>query len=47
MLTMDHKLVLEILVQLLFMHCEYNYLFEGCKLFEYETETDLLNIPKT
>ena len=26
---------------------EYHYLFECCKVFEYQTETDLLNRPGT
>ena len=44
---MDHELVLEIPVQLLFTHLQISYLFDGCKLFEYQTDTNLLNGPGT
>ena len=38
---MDQELVLESSAVVYTM--EYHYLFEGCKVFEYQTETDLLN----
>ena len=40
---MDYKLFQKIPVQVLFRTAECNYLFEGYKVFEYQTVTDLLN----
>ena len=44
---MDHQLVFEILIWLLLHTGTYHYLCEGCKVFECQTATDLLNKPGT
>ena len=46
MLSMEHILVLENFNSAAVLHTvKYHYLFEGHKVFEYETDTDLLNKP--
>ena len=44
---MDHKLVLENPSSAVVNTMPNHYLFEGRKVFEYQTETDLLNGPGT
>ena len=46
-LTMDHELLLENYSSAAVNTDEYHYIFEGRKVFEYQTETDLLTQPRT
>ena len=44
---MDHELLLENYSSAAVNTDEYHYIFEGRKVFEYQTETDLLTQPRT